>query len=336
MAFPKSNRILLYISLIMAVPVYWAAEIFLGKLQVGETEAVAFAATLAFFFLLFLGWYLPDARPGMAERHYRKKLGSLSAVFLVSFIVLAVHADLQLKDLPGINLLLFWLPFILLSLSLGSILRVFIAGLEQRFRQADLSAAQSRSELQLLQSQLSPHFLFNTLNSLYGLSINDHHKVPALLVKLSDLLRYSIYDVKEMFVPLSSEIAYIQNYIDFEKIRIGERLELKTAITPVTSADIQIAPMLLIVFVENAFKHAKNTHSKNIRVEISLQTWENRILFAVKNSYEERPVKKPDNHSGLGLDNTMKRLKALYPDQHQLLIEKKDNQYIVNLQLMIK
>jgi len=336
MALPKSNRILLYISLILALPVYWAANNFMNRLQVGESESVAFAATLAFFFLLFFGWYIPETRLPLAKGNFQKKMMAWGAVSLVSFVVLAVHADVQFAALPGINLMLFWLPFVSLSLAIGVIFRLFFAALEQRLREAEAMATQSRSELQLLQSQLSPHFLFNTLNSLYGLSINDHNKVPALLLKLSDLLRYSVYDVKEMFVPLNSEITYIQNYIDFEKLRIGERLQMKTMIGPVSDKNIHIAPMLLIVFIENAFKHAKNTNSKTINIEISLQTWENCILFVVKNSYEEQAVKKPDAHSGLGLDNTLKRLKALYPGEHQLQIEKKDDQYSVNLQLMVK
>lgn len=326
MALPKSNRIFLYLSLVLALPVYWATVNWMERSQVGEPESVAFAATLAFLLLLYLGWSVPDSRSVLTKDHFRQKMITWVAVAVMSFLVLTIRAGVQLAILP----------FIFLGLATGILFRSFFARLEQRLREAERAAAQSRSELQLLQSQLSPHFLFNTLNSLYGLSINDHRKVPALLLKLSDLLRYSVYEVKDLFVPLDSEIAYIQNYIDFEKLRIGERLQLQADIGPVTDGNIRIAPMLLIVFIENAFKHAKNTHRKTIVIEISLQIWEDRILFAVKNSYEEQPGKKPGIHSGLGLDNTSKRLKALYPDQHQLQIEKKDHQYSVTLQLPAK
>lgn len=336
MAFPKPKRTLLYITVVLALPVYWAARVIIDKIQAPEAEALAFAAMLGFFFLLYLGWYAPDIRPEKRDSSFRKKIILLGAVVLASFVVLAVHADLQFNGLPGTNLLLFWLPFVALGVSLGGMLRLFFNDLERRLQQADIRATQSRSELQLLQSQLSPHFLFNTLNSLYGLAINDHQKVPGLLLKLSELLRYSVYEAKEIFVPLSAEVAYINNYIDFEKIRIGERLNLKTSIETVPDQAIHIAPMLLIVFIENAFKHAKNTHSKVITVEISLQTWEGRILFAVRNSYEEQTSGKLATHGGVGLDNTLKRLEALYPGEHQLLMEKKDNQYIVNLQLIAK
>jgi LytS/YehU family sensor histidine kinase len=113
-----------------------------------------------------------------------------------------------------------------------------------------------------------------------------------LLLKLSELLRYSVYDAKELFVPLKSEIAYINNYIEFEKIRIGERLHLTTSIEIVLSDDIKIAPMLLIVFIENAFKHSKNTIDKDVYIDIALKTWHKTILFSVKNSHGNTEAKR--------------------------------------------
>jgi LytS/YehU family sensor histidine kinase len=162
--------------------------------------------------------------------------------------------------------------------------------------------------------------------------------VPPLLLKLSELLRYSVYDAKELYVPLKSELAYINNYIDFERIRMGERLQLTTAIESVNSDDAKIAPMLLIVFIENAFKHSKNTTDKKIMVDIALKTWSGFILFSVKNSHGG--VKPEDNKlrkdGGLGLANAMKRLQLLYPDEHNIKIENKDGIYNAMLQLKIK
>ena len=169
-------------------------------------------------------------------------------------------------------------------------------------------AAHSESELQLLQSQISPHFLFNTLNNMYGLSITQHEKIPVLLLKLSDLLRYSVYDARKSYVPVKDELAYINNYIEFEKMRIGERLALTTDFEDFTSSDARIAPMLLIVFIENAFKHSKNSTNERIFVHISLKTWGNRLLFTCVNSYGDANSDIETEHGGLGLDNTQKRL----------------------------
>jgi LytS/YehU family sensor histidine kinase len=202
-----------------------------------------------------------------------------------------------------------------------------------KLRRAQAQATQSQSELQLLQSQISPHFLFNTLNNLYGIALTEHQKIPPLLLKLSDLLRYSVYEAKESLVPLKHEIDYLKNYIDFEKIRIGDRLDLACQLELVTDERVKIAPMLLIVYIENAFKHAKNTTDQKIFIDLSLKTWNGVILFSIKNSYSPKQHKLFDKHSGLGLTNAKRRLEVLYPSQHTLNIDSDDKTYTVNLQL---
>jgi LytS/YehU family sensor histidine kinase len=230
------------------------------------------------------------------------------------------------------------MPFIILAITIGVTVNVVRLTYYSQLQHANVNAAHSKSELLLLQSQLSPHFLFNTLNNLYGLSITQHQKIPPLLLKLSELLRYSVYDAKELFVPLKSEIAYINNYIEFEKIRIGERLHLTTSIEIVLSDDIKIAPMLLIVFIENAFKHSKNTIDKDVYIDIALKTWHQSILFSVKNSHgnTESKTNKLRNDSGLGLANAMKRLQLLYAGDFELAIDDTNGIYSVMLQLKAK
>ncbi|WP_315822349.1 histidine kinase [Paraflavitalea speifideaquila] len=134
------------------------------------------------------------------------------------------------------------LPLLVLSVTTGIMIKTVRTTIKSQLQDARADAAQSQSELKLLQSQLSPHFLFNTLNNIYGISLSRHENVPPLLLKLSDLLRYSVYDAREQFVPLQSEMAYIHNYIDFEKIRIGEKLKLTTEFDYHIDPKIQIAP----------------------------------------------------------------------------------------------
>jgi LytS/YehU family sensor histidine kinase len=126
-------------------------------------------------------------------------------------------------------------------------------------KEARIQQEQKESELRLLLSQLSPHFLFNTLNNIYGISLTQQQRVPQLLLKLSELLRYSVYETREAFIPLKNELLYLKNYIDFEKIQTGDRLALELAIQENADDQVRIAPMLLIVFVENAFKYSKAT-----------------------------------------------------------------------------
>jgi len=243
---------------------------------------------------------------------------------------------------------LFFAPhagFLELSISAGSFFSMaFIGGIlvkmvrmsiQSQLQEAQSIAEHTRSELGILQSQLSPHFLFNTLNNLYGISISQHEKIPPLLLKLSDLLRYSVYESKELLVPLKDEITYIRNYIEFEKLRIGERLTLNTDLDSVADHQVKIAPMLFIVFIENAFKHSKNTPEEKIFIDISLRVNNDSVLFSVKNSYH----KAIDNHniqlknSGLGLENVTKRLELQYPHKYILKTEDDGEIYSINLEL---
>lgn len=218
----------------------------------------------------------------------------------------------------------------------------FISLIRNRIKTSIVSAqnalVHTKSELQVLQSQLSPHFLFNTLNNLYGLSITEHEKVPNLLLRLSDLLRYSVYDAKEAFVPLQDELDYLKNYIEFEKIRLGERLNLTTNLEDLPDRSIKVAPMLLIVFVENAFKHSKNNQDAKIFIDISLTQKKDSIVFSVKNSCV-RSEDKSDfdrKHSGFGLENVRKRLGLLYQGMHDLQIRESDSVYAITLELIKK
>lgn len=201
-------------------------------------------------------------------------------------------------------------------------------------RETAIASHQRESELKLLRSQLSPHFLFNVLNNLYGLSIQQDQRVPGLILKLSDLLRHSIYDTNREFVPLSNELSYIDNYIELERIRIGDRLILQSDIQKTGIDDVRIAPMLLIVFIENAFKHSKNTIKQEINIKIDLRIDKGKLIFVVKNSCSDKPVEEnKDGLPGIGMAVTKKRLELLYPGKYSLEIMHENGFYVVEFQL---
>jgi len=237
-----------------------------------------------------------------------------------------------------IELLYGSMPFYLVGLVIGVLLKLLSFSIQREMREAQIKAGQKESEFDLLQSQLSPHFLFNVLNNLYGISIDDHQKIPPLLLKLSNLLRYSVYGAKKQLVPLNEELEYIKNYIEFERIRISDRLRLTTEIEQISNPQIKIAPLVLIVFVENAFKHAKNTLTQEIEINISLKITGNFIRFAISNScrVEKDHAIMLDEDSGLGLENTIKRLGLLYGDDYKLEQYMERDHYHVNLLLKIK
>jgi len=237
-----------------------------------------------------------------------------------------------------VNILVTVLFVVVLFFSLGLFFSITRSTILRQLQEARFMQEQKENELQLLKSQLSPHFLFNTLNNMYGLSISQQDKIPGLLLKLSDLLRYSVYNTKELFVQLTDELAYISNYIDFEKIRIGDRLVLTTAIENIPDTGIKIAPMILIVFIENAFKHARDTLDQKIHIDIAIKIIDNFILFTVRNShrmirYEDESSK---DKSGLGLINTIKRLELLYPGEYNLDQQSEEKFYSVALRLKTK
>ena len=333
------NYLYIFLSLLISVPLFLAIQSYVVSLGVvNDEEQVAFASTVCFILGVFAGRYISQFWSAGLKSLPKLEVSGLAALIVICIGWLFFHADFPLEGRTGINLMLFWVPFGMVSILTGVLIKVIHAVTENQLQEAQSIASHSKSELHLLQSQLSPHFLFNTLNNMYGISITDHQKIPDLLLKLSGLLRYSVYDATETYVPLKDELSYIHNYIEFEKIRIGDRLVLSTDLEEISDPGIRIAPMLLIVFIENAFKHSKNTTDEHIFIDLKLRTWGNSILFAVKNSFgnEDQENTKFNKNSGLGLSNVNKRLELLYPNAHLINIQTEALQYQVELQLKMK
>jgi len=196
---------------------------------------------------------------------------------------------------------------------------------------------EKEAELKLLKAELKPHFLFNTLNNLYGLSVIKSDKLPNLMVQLSDLLRYSLYETKEVFVSLDKEINYLENYISLERIRIEAQIEIDF-LTKGNTKGKQIAPMLLIVFVENAFKYLGKGQNKKNSVTVLIEVSENTLKFICKNSCDipilkEEGLKK--EKGGIGLVNAKKILELIYPKTHHLSIKKDNDFFLVELMIIL-
>ena len=190
------------------------------------------------------------------------------------------------------------------------------------------------AELKLLQSQLNPHFLFNTLNNLYGLAVQKSPKLPGLLDQLSDLLSYSFHDISEDKVPVEKELRYLENYIALEQIRLEDQATIDFRTKGISNAH-RIAPMLLIVFLENAFKHLGAPKGKKQEVEVFLEVLPHMIHFRCKNSINkaaEMESSLPKYH-GIGLKNVKKRLELIYPAQHKLQFQEQAMYFTVTLDL---
>lgn len=197
-----------------------------------------------------------------------------------------------------------------------------------------LQISVQESELRFLKSQINPHFLFNNLNNLYAYAIENSPKTPSIILELSSVLRYMLYDCKEDFVPLSKEIAHIKHFTALNELHIEERGTVQFS-AETKNEDFFIAPLILSMFIENAFKHSTASQTDDIFIDVKLHVDAlGRLTFWCKNSF--LPNANNDNLSkGIGLENVKKRLNLLYPHAHQLHIKTDNNFYEVSLELQL-
>jgi LytS/YehU family sensor histidine kinase len=183
------------------------------------------------------------------------------------------------------------------------------------------------AELLYLKAQINPHFLFNTLNSIYSLAIVKSDMTASAIVKLSGMMRYVLSEAHLETVSLQKETAYISDYIELQKLRLTESANLHFILTGYNTGK-QIAPLLLIPFIENAFKFGVNPEKKS-EISIHIDIEESHLFLFVKND----KVNDSAEHNGLGIANTQSRLQLLYPGKHELNITDTENQFSVSLKI---
>jgi len=205
--------------------------------------------------------------------------------------------------------------------------------LKEQKRVTDLEKSQLETELLFLKSQISPHFFFNTLNNIYSLSVEKSNKTPKIVLKLSELMRYMLYDTRTQKQSLENEILCIQNYLDLERIRNDDRLEVNMSV----SGDIhdkEISPIILLTFIENAFKHGVNKNTGKVKIDIRFKVKEDFLYFTISNPTPEITAH-TDNFnksSGIGIENVKKRLELGYnKDDYKLSFKNKNNIFVVKL-----
>jgi hypothetical protein len=195
--------------------------------------------------------------------------------------------------------------------------------------EAEKKQQQLMAEVNNLKSQIAPHFLFNTLNNLYGLAVDKSEKLPDLMLRLSNLLRHSLYETQKPLVPITEEINVLKSYIQLESIRLENYLQLKFDNMVPEDSPFEIAPLILIVFVENAFKHSKLVELAAVNIYISTAMENDTFTLLVRNNYNKE---KESATGGIGLANVKRRLDVLYPEHH-LSITRNEEFFTVTLQL---
>lgn len=264
------------------------------------------------------------------RKFYRARKFGLLTLSLLGLIVVFILFRFTLEEIlypiffnlknysENVNIIYYALDnvyYALVYITLGMLLFLFDNQLRTQKNEAALKAESTKAELAFLRSQVSPHFLFNSLNNIYSLSYKKSDKAPDAILKLSELTRYMLYEKQEQ-IPLEKEWNYIQNFISLQQLRYDQPLNLQVT-TKGNLASAQIAPYLLIPFVENAFKHG-DVNDKENPLTIELECNEKEIIFHVKNKIG---FQQKDKDGGIGLENVRRRLQLLYNDKHQLLIE---------------
>lgn len=218
--------------------------------------------------------------------------------------------------------------FHLLLLSIGGVVDRYRTSL---LRNMELQSFNSKLELDILKSQIEPHFLFNTLNNIYRLVI-DNDKASSTVLKLSDLLRFSLYESNNKLISIIKVVEFLENYIELEKIRHHQNVNIKYDFSLIENKNFQIAPLLFINFVENAFKHGVHHTIESTFVCISLSQKNDELVFNISNKIPTL-TNKPKNTGGMGIENVRRRLQLLYPEQHTIKITNINNIFTVNLKI---
>lgn len=214
-------------------------------------------------------------------------------------------------------------------------IRFLLDWYQESYMAKQILAQQQAAELQYLKAQINPHFLFNTLNNLYGLSLEESKKVPGMILKLSDILSYSLYESAVDRVPLEKEIHLVKDFISLEMERYGDRMQVAFEIDEEVDEQVEIAPLLLIPLVENAFKHGVKEATEAIPIRIHIIQADKELIFEVQNQISEVLEPTPSKKQGLGLKNLKRRLDLVYPKRHQLETHRKADQYIAQLKIQI-
>ncbi|MDH5610358.1 MAG: histidine kinase [Cyclobacteriaceae bacterium] len=223
------------------------------------------------------------------------------------------------------------ISFVVLGLSTSiTLIRKWQTESEQRqeFEKQKISA-----ELSFLKAQINPHFFFNTLNNIYALTTLDVEAARQAIHKLSGMMRYVLYDTQKETCLLSHEIAFVENYIELMKLRLTDKVKVVFE-KPATIIDHLVAPMIMLPFIENAFKHGVSAKAES-QIVILIRTEENRLLLDVKNHSFQHTGLKLEETSGIGHNNTRRRLELIYPGQYTLDIHDSGTQYHVSLTLVL-
>ncbi len=289
--------------------------------------------------ILWIGFFYLNAHLLIPRLLYRRKYWRLSGMLFLALLCLVSFGWLYFKlfivhtEFRWRNSILFTIFTFLFFAACSTAYQMIRDKIKADGILKEKENENLKTELSLLRSQVSPHFMFNVLNNMVALARKQSEQLEPSLIKLSALMRYMLYEADEKTVPLEKEIEYLQSYIDLQQQRFGNNVKVNVSLE-VAENQYKIEPMLLIPFVENAFKHGTGM-IEDARIDIELRTKSPVLQFVVRNKFNAVSEEIKDKTSGIGLTNVKRRLNLLYGGLHSLLITKKDDWFLVSLQISL-
>lgn len=290
--------------------------LYLNPTEYGEINLITNCLLPVFFYI----GYLIIMKFQEKRKYVYYSLLGMVFIYLTVFVVSKKTFGMMLIPVPSFFL---WA-------TIGALFRFFVDWFKKKNDMLVLEKENITSNLALLKNQINPHFLFNTLHNIDTLIHDDQDKASQSLVKLSDIMRYMLKDTKSDFVELKKEIEYLENYFSLESLRLknGNFFHYSISGNP---DGLKIAPMMLIPFVENAFKHSVDSGTENgITINITIEN--KKLYFTCENQYY-KTENDSDNSHGIGLETVKQRLDLIYKNRHKLIIHSVDSVYKVNLEL---
>ncbi|OGU34563.1 MAG: hypothetical protein A2068_02270 [Ignavibacteria bacterium GWB2_35_6b] len=295
---------------------------------------LSLALSAVFLIIFYFNYFFLIPKYLLAKKYWLYfifLLLAIAAIFLLSgalFFFSDLNTGILFESNPAIEKIM---PVIIInsfSLWLLSIVISILSTVYDRLKQTE--SEKLSAQIASLKSQINPHFLFNTLNNIYATAIDTSPKAADMVDKLSEIMRYTMKDTQQDFVLLDDEINYINNFIELQKVRLDRRVKLEYYSLDNIPA-LQIAPMLLIPFIENAFKHGVNSEQKShIKIEISMDKTEFQLRVVNKKVNAQTDI---SESSGLGIKNTKHRLNLIYPSKHLLVINDTEKEFSVSLHI---
>jgi two-component system LytT family sensor kinase len=345
------------------IPFWFAYHLMWWTVTIGSISAVANSILYSAYSIKFLFYVVFQAiavyfnlyylMPRFLERG--KYVQYISAVVLTIILTAAfiasgyyVSAGLSEKTFEELyhsnphNYLYFFqintLPSSVASMTLGMSVKLARNWIQTKRREQILEKENLETELKFLRSQFNPHFLFNSINSIFVLIHKNPDMASDSLAKFSDLLRYQLYECNEQEIPLDKELTYLENFIELEKLRQEHFIETNINIDKGPSGNLIIAPFLLMPFIENAFKHVSRQNNKPNWINVNLHFNQQELQLDVSNSIAAMEDQSSEliNFGGIGLKNVQRRLDLMYPGEHKLVVEKNDEEFRVRLLLNLR